>query len=42
MIEGFNPPFLRGLGWSLDELTEFQTEVKRDLQDKRIHAYQIM
>lgn len=42
VVEGFKPPFLRGLGWTLDQLTVFQGEVKKDLMDRKIHAYQIM
>jgi hypothetical protein len=33
---------MRGLGWTLEEVEKFQAEVKKDVADRRIHAYQIM
>jgi hypothetical protein len=31
---------MRGMGWTL-EVEKFQVEVKKDVADRRIHAYQI-
>jgi SAM-dependent methyltransferase len=42
LVEGFKQPFLRGLGWTLEEVEAFQEEVKRDLRDRRIHAYLVI
>ena len=42
LVEAFKKPFIRGLGWTLAEVEEFQVEVKKDVADRRIHAYQIM
>jgi hypothetical protein len=33
---------MRGLGWTLEEVEKFQVEVKKDVLDRKIHAYQLM
>ena len=35
-------PFMRGLGWTLEETTAFFVQVKKDLKNTNIHAYQVM
>ncbi|KAH6887099.1 S-adenosyl-L-methionine-dependent methyltransferase [Thelonectria olida] len=32
-------PFTRGLGWTLDEVTIFLVDVRKELNDPKIHAY---
>jgi pantothenate kinase-related protein Tda10 len=42
VVEGLTAPFTRGLGWSLEDVQKLQVEVKKDMNDRKIHAYQIM
>lgn len=35
-------PFTRGLGWSVEEVTDFLVDVRRDLKNTDIHAYSQM
>jgi hypothetical protein len=42
LINGFKQPFIRGLGWTLEEVEKFQVEVKKNVIDRNIHAYQVM
>lgn len=43
MIDGIDAfstrPFTRTLDWSMEQLEELLTGVKRELQSKRLHAY---
>ncbi len=42
LVNNFQLPFIKALGWTLEELKKFQVEVKKDVHDRRIHAYQVM
>jgi len=42
LITGLKPPLMRGLGWSLEEVDKFQVDVKKDVQNRTIHAYHVM
>jgi len=42
LITGLKPPFMRGLGWTLEEIENFQVEVKKDVADRNIHAFHII
>lgn len=35
-------PFTRGLGWSSEEVNAFLVDVRKDLNDPKIHAYSRM
>jgi hypothetical protein len=42
VITAFKQPLIRGLGWTLEGVEKFQVEVKKDVIDRKIHAYQVM
>ncbi|KAE9375895.1 S-adenosyl-L-methionine-dependent methyltransferase [Stipitochalara longipes BDJ] len=42
LVKGLKAPFIRGLGWSLEEVEKFHEEVLKDVEGGKVHAYQLM
>lgn len=42
LVDTLTPSVFKKSGMTVDEVREFQEEVKRDVSDRKIHAYHIM